>query len=42
MGFQYRFAPFNDLLVLDRELAKFLDQSLFGYDLIGAEFHKQR
>lgn len=37
MSFQYRFAPFNALFVLDRKLVKFLDQSLLD-SLVGAEF----
>lgn len=40
MGFEYRFAPLKDLLILDRKLVKFLDQSLFGYVLVGTGLRK--
>lgn len=41
MGFEDRFAPLNDLLILDRKLVKFLDHSLFGYGLVGTGLSKR-
>ena len=41
MGFQSRYAPFNDLLVLDRKMIKFLCENLFYYALIAAAFNEE-
>ena len=41
MGFQSRSAPFNDLLILDRKMIKFLYENLCYYDLTAATLNEE-